>query len=265
MLLTLLALPLLQLDCPALRRGTTFEVGPGLRAALKQTGDARFTLSTGTQSLQATGDCNPNFGMNALVADFNFDGWRDVAVPDSTGYGGVNTFYTLYFYRPASRAFQKSRYGGALSNGETRANLSPDLPTRTVNGSYKSGPGYVAATLCPTPDGLDLYTCRRGELGQNPSLIETADDYDWTWFSPTGAKLAYRPLQRSGENRSIWTVVTARLELHTEPALSSRSPAYVIRGDKVEVLELRSGWAHVTFTGKSDRIFSGWVQRSSIR
>lgn len=265
MLLTLLALPLLHFGCPALRRGVVFEVRPGVSATLRQTGDERFTLGTSSHTVLASGDCNPDFEMNALMADFNFDGWRDVAVPTNTGYGGVNTFYDLYFYRPASRTFQKSRYTDAPDDHGVRANLFPDLPTRTVNGSYKSGPAYVAATLCPTPDGLDLYLCRRGELGQNPDLIGAADDYDWTWFGPMGARLAYRPLRRSGENRSIWTVVTARLDLHPEPTFTSRLPVYVIRGDKVEVLELRPGWAHVTYTGKGKQPLSGWVQRSSIR
>lgn len=265
MFLTLLALPLLQLDCAALRRGSTFELRPGVSATLRQTGNERFTLSTRSHTVRASGDCNPDFEMDALVADFNFDGWRDVAVPTGTGYGGVNTFYELYFYRPQSRTFQKSQYTDALKSNDTRANLSPDLLTRTVDGSYKSGPVYVAATLCPTPDGLDLYMCRRGELSQNPDLIQAADDYDWTWFGPTGAKQAYRPLRRSGENRSLWTVALARLNLHTEPALDSKSAAYVIRGDLVGVLELRPGWAHVTFTGKGDRILNGWVQRASIR
>ena len=263
MLFTLLALPLLHLDCPALRRGTAFEVRPGVSASLRQTGDERFILSTGSQALRATGNCNPEFEMDALVADFNFDGWRDV--PIDTGYGGVNTFYDLYFYRPQSRTFQKSRYADTLSGNDTQANLSPDLLTRTVDGAYKSGPAYVAATLCPTPDGLDLYMCRRGELSQNPDLIRAADDDDWTWFGPTGAKLAYRPLRRSGEDRSLWTVASARLDLHTEPALDSRSVAYVIRGDRVGVLELRPSWAHVTFTSKGDRVINGWVQRASIR
>ena len=263
MLLTLLALPLLHLDCPALRRGTTFEVRPGVSATLKQTGDEHVSLGTGSQTLQATGNCNSDFHMDALVADFNFDGYRDVAVPTDTGYGGVNTFYELYFYRPASRTFQKTRYRDDSNDHAIRANLSPDPLTRTVDGSYKSGPAYVALTLCLTPDGADLYTCRQGDL--NFDLARTADDYDWTWLSPAGKVLVLRPLLRSGQDRSLWTVATARLPLHSEPVLKSRSSSYVVRGDQVEVLELRAGWAHVKYTGRGKRVFSGWVQRSALR
>ncbi|WP_424950006.1 SH3 domain-containing protein [Deinococcus sp.] len=263
MLLTLLALPLLHLDCPALRRGAGFEMRPGIRAGLRQTDDERFTLSTGSQTLQATGNCNPEFNMNVLVADFNFDGYRDVAVPTDTGYGGVNTFYTLYFYRPASRTFQKTRYRDDQNDHAIRANLSPDPVTHTVDGSYKSGPAYVALTLCPTPDGLDLYTCRQGDLNFN--LAQTADDYDWTWFSPSGTVLASRPLRRSGEDRSRWTVAAARLDLHTGPTLNSKSLAYVVRDDQVEVLELRAGWAHVRYSGQGKRVFGGWVKLAALR
>ena len=263
MLLALLALAPTELSCAALRTGVRFEVRPGVSATLRLTGSERFTLRTGTSVLQVNGNCNPDFLMNALVTDFNFDGWQDVAVPTGTGYGGVNTFYDLYFYRPGSRTFQKSRFTSVV------ANLVADPPTHTVTSEYKSGPAYVRATLCLSPDTLDLYTCRRGELGQNPDLIAAASDDDWTWFSPGGTVLVNRPLRHSGEDNSLWTVLPARLPLHSGPSLGSPSRAYVIRGNLVEVLELRgspaSGWAHVTYAGEGGRVSRGWVQRQLIR
>ena len=266
MILTVLALPLLQIGCPALRRGIRFEVRPQVSAILKQIQDERFTLQSGAKVLRLSGECRSDFGMKALVADFNFDGWRDLALPSGTGYGGVNTFYTLYFYRPRTGTFQKSRYDDTTETG-IRANLEPDLQTRTVSNSYKSGPTSVDETLCVTPDGLDLYACRRGEIG-NMELATAADDYDWTWYDPSGNVMTTRRLQKSGENRSLWTVVPDRLTLHAGPVQVSPASAYVIRGDQVEVLELRgnqkSGWAHVSYRGKGDRVFSGWVQRSAL-
>ena len=88
MLLALLALPLLQLGCTALRGGVSFEVGPRVSATLKQTQDERFTLQSGVQVLQLSGECNSDFGMNALVADFNFD-WSldDMKAAPVTGEG----------------------------------------------------------------------------------------------------------------------------------------------------------------------------------
>ncbi|MGY2894064.1 SH3 domain-containing protein [Deinococcus sp. UYEF24] len=268
MALTTLAPPVLELRCADLKRGVTLDIRPGVSAKLKQLDDESFRLQTGNTAVRASGECNPEFGMTALLADFNFDGWRDLALPSGTGYGGVNTFYTLYFYRPASRTFQKSRFTEALNDLNIRANLIPDPQTRTVSNIYKSGPAYVNGTLCLTPDGLDLYACRRGEIG-SLSTAQTADDYDWTWFGLNGSQLAFRPLKKSGQDRSLWTVLPSRLPLHSTPSLGSSSRAYVIRGDQVEVLELRGdqkgGWAHVTYTGKGDRVSSGWVQRAALR
>ena len=113
MLLTLLALPLLALDCPALRRGSTFEVRPGVSANLRQTGNETFTLGSGAQMIRASGECSTasNDDPAAVVANFNFDGWRDVALRSGTYV--ITGYYDLYLYRPQIRMFQKSQYSGS--------------------------------------------------------------------------------------------------------------------------------------------------------
>ena len=40
-----------------------------------------------------------------LIRDFDFDGRKDLGVPSGVGYGGVNIFYTVYRYQPASKSF----------------------------------------------------------------------------------------------------------------------------------------------------------------
>lgn len=40
-----------------------------------------------------------------LVRDFDFDGRKDLGIPSGVGYGGVNVFYTVYRYQPASDSF----------------------------------------------------------------------------------------------------------------------------------------------------------------
>lgn len=259
-----MALSLMHLNCAALQRGAAFEVRPGVNARITQTAEDRFQLHVGSHTLRVGGTCNPEFAMGALVADFNFDGWRDVAVPTNTGYGGVNTFYTLYFYRPGDRSFQKSRFSDALNDLSIRANLIPDPVTRTVDAGYKSGPGEVKATLCQTADGSDLYTCRVGQLG-TAAPATLPDDDDWAWYDPLGHVVARRPLRHSGEQRSFWTVSTAHLRLLFSPDQRSRAQRPVHRGDRVEVLELQGPWAHVVWADPGKRRFSGWVKRSALR
>lgn len=259
-----MALSLLHLNCAALQRGAAFEVRPGVPARITQTADERFQLHVGSHTLRVGGTCTSEFAMEALVSDFNFDGWRDVAVPTDTGYGGVNTFYTLYFYRPGDRTFQKSRFSAAPNDLSIRANLVPDPMTRTVDASYKSGPGEVAATLCLTSDGLDLYTCRVGQLG-TAALAGLPDDNDWTWYDPLGRLVVRRPLQRSGDQRSFWSVSAAHVPLLLSPNRSSRVQRSLRPGEQLEVLELSGTWAHVVWTDLSKRRFGGWVLRSALR
>lgn len=278
MLLALLALAPTELSCAALRKGVRFEVRPGVSATLRLTGDKRFalrqftsrqfTLRTGAQTVQITGECSTASADDpaAVVADFNFDGWQDVAV--RTGTYVIAGFYDLFLYRPAIRSFQKNQYGGSQAfNFAGNSFPSPDPLTQTVSGAFRSSRSSALATFCLTSDGQNLYPCRRGEPSSVPT--EAADDFDWTWYDQSGKEIIVCPLRHSGEDNSLWTVLPARLPLHSGPSLGSPSRAYVIRGNLVEVLELRgspaSGWAHVTYAGEGGRVSKGWVQRQLIR
>lgn len=268
----LLALPPLapnEFSCAALRRGVSFEPRPGVKATLKLSGNGNFTLQTGRQKLQLSGECatEPDLDPTAVADDFNFDGRKDVIVRTSTS--NITGFYDLYLYRPQTGTFEKNRYDGS-ADFDVAGNGSPSVDplTRTVTSAYKSGVSYALLTRCLTTDGQNLYPCRLAQPSDS-THARNADDYDWVWYDPQGNALEVRPLQQSEDDRSLWTVLPSRLPLHSTPSLSSSSRAYVIRGDQVEVLELRgdqkTGWAHVSYRNKGDRVSSGWVRRSAIR
>ncbi|WP_407570027.1 XAC2610-related protein [Deinococcus altitudinis] len=270
----LLALPPLapnEFSCAALRRGVSFEVRPGVKATLKLSGSSNFSLQTGRQKLQLSGQCatEPGLDLTAVADDFNFDGRKDLIIRTSTS--NITGFYDLYLYRPRTGTFEKNRYDGS-AEFDVVGNGSPSVDplTRTVTNAYRSGVSSALLTLCLTTDGQNLYPCRLATPAEG-AHARNADDYDWTWYDPLGNALEVRPLQQSEDDRSLWNVLPSRLPLHAAPSAGSPAAAYVVRGDQVEVLELRgnreTGWAHVSYRGRGATGFpaAGFGGRPSAR
>lgn len=240
-------------SCADLRAGVTFTAAPGLSVTLQRVGEAALRLSAAGKSRTVALGCLHN-DTRVQVADYNFDGVKDVAVPEDEGYGGVNVYGTIYFTDARAGTFRPS--------GEVEISMSaPDPVRRVLEGGVKSGPAYSLVTNCFGADGWSLYVCR--EL--NPDLTRgNLDDYAARWTAPDGRTLAARPFV-AGRNAQDWTVATARAFFHSRPDAAARRPGYVVRGDRVEVIELRGAWARVAYTAQGGRVTVGWLPRASLR
>lgn len=239
--------------CAALARGVTWAAAPGLSVALKRTGDATLRITAAGQSRTVPITCFQNESQ-VRVEDYNFDGIRDFAVPTSVGYGSVNVFGRVFFTDAAADTFRPS---AEVEFG----NSAPDPVRRVLEGGVKSGPAHVVVTNCLTPDGLNFYTCRElTPVWNSPH----ADDYAARWFSPDGRTLAARPFDPARQAQE-WTVTAARAFFHARPDAAARGAAYVVRGDRVEVIELRGTWARVAYTPRVGRVTVGWLPRASLR
>ncbi|MFZ5630334.1 MAG: FG-GAP repeat protein [Spirochaetota bacterium] len=69
-----------------------------------------------------------------LVADFNFDGYDDVAVLEGNGYGGVNLFYRVWLWNSAALEYRE--FPTSISNPSLSAK------NRTVVSAQRSGPRW---------------------------------------------------------------------------------------------------------------------------
>ncbi|MFC4427804.1 hypothetical protein [Deinococcus navajonensis] len=248
--------PTRTLSCAALARGTSFSAAPGVTVSLRRVGRAQLRLSTGRQSRTVPVDCF-NERIQAVVGDFNFDSVPDVAVPTGVGYMGVNVFARPYFVGR----------DGTLRASRTEvevANAALDPLTRTLSGGVKNGPAYNLDTHCLTPDGRDLYLCREASLS---SRGEAADDYDVRWLDPSGRVLLERRFDPAGPGQrlELWQVAAQRTLFHAQPSVAARGRAYVVAGDRVEVLELRGDWVWAVYTSGTGRRTVGWLRRSDLR
>lgn len=243
------------LSCADLGRGVAFSAAPGVKVSLQRVGHNRLRLSTGRFTQTVHLDCFSE-NIQAVVDDFNFDGVLDVAVPTGVGYMGVNVFARPYFVgrdgtlRPSKREVEVG-------------NSALDPLTRTLSGGVKSGPAYDLDTHCLTPDGRDLYLCREESVS---SRGEAAEDYDVRWLDPSGRVLLTRLFTPSarGQGLELWRVVVARAYFYGQPG-ARRGRAYVVAGDRVEVLELRGAWARAVYTSKAGRFSAGWLRTSGLR
>ncbi|MFC4639074.1 hypothetical protein [Deinococcus hohokamensis] len=261
MLLTLLttlavSAPAREVSCAALGRGMAFAAAPGVTLTLQRVGGGRLRLSTGRSTQTVPIDCF-NENIQAVVDDFNFDGVPDVAVPTGVGYMGVNVFARPYF---VGRDGTLRASTVEVEVGNSRL----DPLTRTLSGGVKNGPAYDIDTFCLTPDGRDLYLCREASIS---SQGEAADDHDVRWLDPSGRVLLtrlFRPAVR-GQRLEVWQVTVPRAYFHAQPVAASRRRAYIVAGDRVEVLELRGTWARVIYTPKTGQSTAGWLRRSDLR
>lgn len=264
MLTSLLALALaaapepLYFTCLQLQRGVTVNLMPSVPVRLKLvlSGEHNGTLTTNLGRADQRVPLNCFDAYTTLkVQDFNFDGVPDLAVPQNEGYMGVNAYYTLLFTDPKAGKFVARL--GEVSNPE------PQYATRTLNTSEKDGPVYRVKTYCPLLNSPELYLCRSAEISQE---VGDGDDWNFTWFDPAGKTLLSRPARvGTAYQPEIYAIATAKAFFYSAPTLSSRTAAYVVKNDKVELIELRGTWARVAFVARNKAVAAGWLPRSALK
>ena len=72
---------------------------------------------------------------NLLIADFNFDGRKDIGIPSGVGYGGTNVFYKVYSYSE-----EKGGHFLPILGGAEICNPKFSVADKTLICNSKSGP-----------------------------------------------------------------------------------------------------------------------------
>ncbi|MVN89169.1 hypothetical protein GO986_20750 [Deinococcus sp. HMF7620] len=247
------------MSCAAAERGATVAVQPGLSLSLKLQASQLTVHFAGRTSVLSTFPCRQGLEQEfvpVILQDLNFDGLSDLAVLDGIGYGGVNVYYRLYYVDKANQTLRASQLDPV-----EMSQLTADPLSRTLQYSHKSGPGYRVMTLCPLPLEKDFFVCRATDL--NPKA-QFADDWDYTWYDSQGRPVFTHPARIGTDSRpELFTVVRKTFFAPAPGAKVGRS--YVIAGDQVEVLELRSEWAYAKFKNGQGRATVGWLLRRDLR
>ena len=183
-----------------------------------------------------------SMGSSALfeIKDFNFDGNKDIAVSSgSVGYGGVNNYKDYYFYSP----IRKSYY----------------LAGKNINSLQVVGKKLVSYTKDGPFTYENSYGIKNGKLYKKLSSVDFGILKRITLFNSSGKKL------RDYFEPSTLTITAKKAYFYNLPKESAKSRVYVIKGDKVRVLDYKpfDRWIKIEYKSPK-KIFRSWIKQDSV-
>ncbi|MCF7750918.1 SH3 domain-containing protein [Bacillus subtilis subsp. subtilis] len=248
-------------------------LGPGLTATarVEPGGGIALWLPSGRQQrLPGVADADGNARLTQ--EDVDFDGRPELVARAAVGQ--VNEAVAVYRFDPGQGRFvalalpasSHEQCGGLMG-------LEVDADNRTLSSTCRSGPMWYVDLYRYQHGRLYLYRAERtvmlgDALAATIVVKPTADSGPmavWSTYDPTGKVLETaiadglvvphngRPLRAfSGQ------VVPTRLPLHTRPG-DAGTRRYLVRDDRVELLDERDGWVKVRYANPTRGDILGWV------
>lgn len=202
----------------------------------------------------------------ALTNDFNFDGAQDLAILESSGYGGVNAFYQLFLWDQQTKDFKV--FGDTVSNPEV------DAQQQVLTTSSRSGPMWYTTK----------YKLGQGELYPAVEWEPiTVNDGNWqrlTFKNPQGKVIGHKVVNSQDEQSgdagdnlpfAVATIKVKKAALYDKPNDSAKTKMYLVKKDAVTLLDWQAtegdpytgeGWFLVRFEGK--KVFEKWIEGSAL-
>jgi|GEM_PF-4799359 len=235
--------------CSALLIGEnrTFNINDTTQATITLKNGAFFvTVGNTEQSLgkidKAQLRMHQKLGVGALyeIKDFNFDGNADIALSSgSIGYGGVNDYKNYYFYNPRTHRFELA--GKEINRLQIEGK---ELLSYTKDGpfTYQERYGIAAGKLYKKSETLDV-----------GFLTRTVR------FNPEGK------VRKTDFTPDTLTITAPKAYFYTQPNEGSKTKGYVIKGDKVKVLDYKpfEGWLFIAYKS-SKKLFKRWIRQEDV-
>lgn len=273
---SLLAAPAFAADDDEIR----FEVAAGVSAHARLLDDGSVDVGTnrskGRQVLAASTD-EEGGGTRLGHADYNFDGYQDLDT--SATLGQVNESVTVYLYEPASGQFRALAAPEAPEiSCEGFWSLTPDPATRTLSSSCRSGPMWYSDIYRYQGGQVYLYRSMRNAFLDTEALarvlaLAEVDDAEiltvWSTWDAAGKRLETAiwnafdpPLKDAPMPGRSALVVPDKLLLYSKAGDTS-TKRYLLKGDRVELLDEADGWLQLRYRNPSRGPVLGWVKLPS--
>lgn len=250
------------------------EVAAGVQVQATLQDDGRIavvlTPSGKRQVLPGVTDADGNARLSA--EDVDFDGRPELVARAAVGM--VNEAVAVYRYVPARQELvalapipnDRAQCGDLMG-------LTVEEDDRTLSSSCRSGPMWYVDQY--RYDGGRLYLYRAERLLMLDDVLEpyvfvkqTADSGPlavWSTFDPDGDVLETAigdgletPRAGSPLLRISGHVRVARLPLYSQPG-DATTKRYLVRDDRVELLDERDGWVQVRYDNPTRGAVLGWV------
>ncbi len=219
-----------------------------------------FKIAIGKQKLQILLDNTKpdnDFAGTGLVriGDLNFDGYNDIAIDTSIGYGGVNVFSRIFFWQPSNGQPNK----GQFSEGLDISNFGLDTATKELTSDYKSGPFHYRDSYRFDAQGPYKYK----EI-VSPGPVEIV-----SFFNREGKRIKRILADTTRENLNDYTPavlsIVEKTFLYSKPVEDAKTKAYLIKGDKVEMLDVSEypyRWYKIRYKGKKTLV--RWIKTNAV-
>lgn len=247
-----------------------FAVAAGVQVRAQVVADGQLEVllqpSGKRQRLRVMTDADGRVRLGA--EDVDFDGHPELVARASVGM--VNEAVAVFRYDPAHDELRPLQVRSSpQASCDPLMMLSVDRATRTLSSSCRSGPMWYVDLYRFDGPQLYLYRSQRmihgladfdAQLQIDPSSSEGPLAV-WSTFNREGATvqtlvgdaLADPPVHGTGAR-----VLGARLPLYRAPG-DADTRRYLVRGDRVELLDERDGWLQVRYANPTRGAVEGWV------
>jgi hypothetical protein len=226
-------------------------------------GEKRLTAVCGSSRqdlsipiLEVEGD--PVFQGQILVDDFDFDGYLDLMIPTATGYGGVNWFYDFHHYNAATRSFEP-----VDDTDSDFCNPEPVAAEKTLRVPCKDGPAWY--------DNAYKFAAGKPYLYRSSELVHLegfdGDDaviYALTLLDPQKRPLKSTVAEATNENKTVRRKLPfEKCPLYRAPSTIGRTESYLVKGDEVELLEVKQDgeaqWVRIVYQSAKAGRLERWI------
>jgi hypothetical protein len=219
----------------------------GVKIEIQKENDCYYLLAAGKEKEKLI--CvDDELQSDIIKKDFNFDGYKDIAITNSLGM--VNTVFYVFLYDNINTTFKELKFANytmPTSACGVLYNLAVRSDELSLVSSCRSGPVWYYDTYQYNSQG-ELWLYKTTEYQIQKPEIETFPLYEHT-FNQKGNKLDTIAIDFDGK-KILWPVTSEKVFLYSSPEKTSKTKAYLIHNDKVEILEQKEDWIKIRFTSR---------------
>ncbi|MDQ1882922.1 hypothetical protein RA180_02810 [Aeromonas salmonicida] len=225
----------------------SFHVIDGTKIEIRKENECYYLVPAGKdkQRLKCIDD---DLQSDIIIQDLNFDGYKDIAITNYLGM--VNNVFYVFLYEHVNTAFKELKIADLATPKSACGdlyNLVVQLDDLSLVSSCRSGPVWYYDTYRYNDQG-EIWLYKTTEYQIQNSEIDTFPLYEHT-FNQKGEKLDTVAIDFDGK-KILWSVTSEKVFLYSSPEKTSKTKAYLIHNDKVEILAQKDDWIKIRFASR---------------